>query len=157
MISASADTALTHDVYAKARFNMVESQIRTNKVTDSKLLAAMSRIPRQIFVPAGLAGVMSGLALADAMNVIFRLRAANRSEEAFQLYEKLLPFIVFGWQNFELWLYCEKRLLQARGLLTSARCRDASIAPDPNTVRYVDEICERVMRALENSGLSAKS
>ena len=57
MISASADTALTHDIYAKARFNMVESQIRTNKVTDSKLLAAMSRIPRQIFVPAGLAGV----------------------------------------------------------------------------------------------------
>ena len=57
MISASADTALTHDMYAKARFNMVESQIRTNKVTDSKLLAAMSRIPRQIFVPAGLAGV----------------------------------------------------------------------------------------------------
>src|ERR1700728_4177176 len=57
MISASADTALTHDIYAKARFNMVESQIRTNKVTDSKLLAAMSRVPRQIFVPAGLAGV----------------------------------------------------------------------------------------------------
>jgi protein-L-isoaspartate(D-aspartate) O-methyltransferase len=57
MISASADTALTHDIYAKARFNMVESQIRTNKVTDSKLLAAMSQVPRQIFVPAGLAGV----------------------------------------------------------------------------------------------------
>ncbi len=57
MISASADTAPTHDVYGKARFNMVESQLRTNKVTDSKLLAALSRIPRQIFVPAGLAGV----------------------------------------------------------------------------------------------------
>ena len=108
-------------------------------------------------IPAGLAGVMSGLALADALNVVFRLRAANRSEEAFQLYEKLLPFIVFGWQNFELWLYCEKRLLQARGLLASARCRDASIAPDPNTVRYVDEMSERIMHALENAGLSAKS
>jgi protein-L-isoaspartate(D-aspartate) O-methyltransferase len=57
MTLASADVIPTHDVYAKARFNMVESQIRTNKVTDSKLLAAMSRVPRQIFVPAGLAGV----------------------------------------------------------------------------------------------------
>jgi len=57
MTLASADVIPTHDIYAKARFNMVESQIRTNKVTDSKLLAAMSRMPRQIFVPAGLAGV----------------------------------------------------------------------------------------------------
>jgi len=57
MTLASADVVPTRDVYAKARFNMVESQIRTNKVTDSKLLATMSRVPRQIFVPAGLAGV----------------------------------------------------------------------------------------------------
>src|SRR6201995_1440040 len=57
MTLATAEAAPANDVYAKARFNMVESQIRTNKVTDPALLAAMSRLPRQIFVPAGLAGV----------------------------------------------------------------------------------------------------
>lgn len=57
MTLATADTASAHDVYAKARFNMVESQIRTNKVTDTRLLAEMSRMPRQIFVPGALAGV----------------------------------------------------------------------------------------------------
>jgi protein-L-isoaspartate(D-aspartate) O-methyltransferase len=57
MTLATAEAAPAHDVYATARFNMVESQIRTNKVTDPALLAAMSRLPRQIFVPAGLAGV----------------------------------------------------------------------------------------------------
>jgi protein-L-isoaspartate(D-aspartate) O-methyltransferase len=57
MTLATADMASTHDVYAKARFNMVESQIRTNKVTDPRLLALMSRMPRQIFVPGALAGV----------------------------------------------------------------------------------------------------
>jgi len=57
MTLATAEAAPAHDVYAKARFNMVESQIRTNKVTEPALLAAMSRLPRQIFVPAGLAGV----------------------------------------------------------------------------------------------------
>jgi 2-keto-3-deoxy-L-arabinonate dehydratase len=122
-----------------------------------KVLDGTGGLYQMELIPAGLAGVMSGLALADALNVVFRLRAANRSEEAFQLYEKFLPFLVFGLQNFELWLYCEKRLLQARGLLTSARCRDACIAPDPNTVRYVDEMNERIMHALENAGLSAKS
>jgi dihydrodipicolinate synthase/N-acetylneuraminate lyase len=108
-------------------------------------------------IPAGLKGIMPGLGLADGLHVVFGLRAANRSEDAFQLYEKLLPYIVFAAQNFELWLYCEKRLLQARGLLATARCRDASTAPDPNTVRYVDEINERIVQALENAGLPANT
>jgi len=45
------------DAYARARFNMVESQIRTNRVGDERLLAALSDLPREIFVPAALAGV----------------------------------------------------------------------------------------------------
>jgi protein-L-isoaspartate(D-aspartate) O-methyltransferase len=36
---------------AKARRNMVESQIRTNKVTDRRLIAAMLDIPRERFLP----------------------------------------------------------------------------------------------------------
>jgi len=103
-------------------------------------------------IPAGLCGVMPGLALADALDVVFRLRAADKSAAAFELYEKLLPRIVFGLQNFELWLYCEKRLLQARGLLPSARCRDASFSPDQDTLRYVDELNDGIIRAL--SGFS---
>ena len=65
---------------------------------------------------------MSGLGSADILNTVLKLRATNRFEESSQLYEKLLPRIVFGAQNFELMLYCEKRLLYARGLLASARC-----------------------------------
>jgi protein-L-isoaspartate(D-aspartate) O-methyltransferase len=37
--------------YAVQRFNMVETQVRTNDVTDPRLLAAMSAIPRERFVP----------------------------------------------------------------------------------------------------------
>jgi dihydrodipicolinate synthase/N-acetylneuraminate lyase len=108
-------------------------------------------------IPAGLSGIMPGMGMADGLNSIFALRAANKSEEAFQLYGKLLPYIVFAAQNFELWLYCEKQLLKARGLLASARCRDAGIAPDPNSVRYVDEINQRVVQALADAGFSAKA
>lgn len=38
--------------YETARRNMVESQIRTNKVTHAALLAALAAIPRERFVPA---------------------------------------------------------------------------------------------------------
>jgi protein-L-isoaspartate(D-aspartate) O-methyltransferase len=57
MICSVSELAPEADSYAKARFNMVESQIRTNRVTDSALLAAMADIPRQNFVPSALAGV----------------------------------------------------------------------------------------------------
>ena len=38
--------------YETARRNMVESQIRTNKVTHTALLAALASVPRERFVPA---------------------------------------------------------------------------------------------------------
>jgi protein-L-isoaspartate(D-aspartate) O-methyltransferase len=42
--------------YAASRLNMVESQLRPNKVTDEALLAAFLAVPRERFVPAGLRG-----------------------------------------------------------------------------------------------------
>lgn len=43
--------------YTAARRNMVASQIRTNEVTDEALLAALTDVPRERFVPAPLRGV----------------------------------------------------------------------------------------------------
>ncbi len=40
------------DFYASARFNMVESQLRPNRVIDAKLLDIMGCLPREAFVPA---------------------------------------------------------------------------------------------------------
>jgi protein-L-isoaspartate(D-aspartate) O-methyltransferase len=42
--------------YAAARLNMVESQLRTNKVTNEALLEAFLAVPRERFVPAALRG-----------------------------------------------------------------------------------------------------
>jgi len=43
--------------YRAARLNMVDSQLRTNQVTDGALLEAFLAVPRERFVPAPLAGV----------------------------------------------------------------------------------------------------
>ncbi|MDJ0951621.1 MAG: protein-L-isoaspartate O-methyltransferase [Alphaproteobacteria bacterium] len=43
--------------YALARHNMVESQVKTNKVTDERLLAAMAELPRERFVAEEQRGV----------------------------------------------------------------------------------------------------
>jgi len=49
------------DIYAAARQNMVDSQIRPNKVTDPAILAAMGSLQRERFLPPGSAA----LAYAD--------------------------------------------------------------------------------------------
>jgi protein-L-isoaspartate(D-aspartate) O-methyltransferase len=43
--------------FALARFNMVECQLRPNKVRGERLLDAMGRVPREMFVPPPLAGI----------------------------------------------------------------------------------------------------
>jgi 4-hydroxy-tetrahydrodipicolinate synthase len=144
--------------YLKFEEPMLSTKLKAiQETTDGKIgvLDGTGGLYLMELIPDGLCGVMPGLALADGVDLVFRWRAANKSAEAFQLYEKLLPRIVFGMQNFELWLYCEKRLLQARGILNNARCREASLAPDASTVRYIDELNERIMEALENAGLPA--
>lgn len=48
--------------YAAARAHMVESQVRTNDVTEPKIQRAMNRVPRELFTPAA----KKALAYSDA-------------------------------------------------------------------------------------------
>ncbi len=43
--------------YQVARHNMVENQVRANKVTDPLVIAAMEEVPRELFLPEGKKGV----------------------------------------------------------------------------------------------------
>jgi protein-L-isoaspartate(D-aspartate) O-methyltransferase len=43
--------------YALARRTMVENQLRTNQIEDARVVAAMGRIPRELFVPTTLKGI----------------------------------------------------------------------------------------------------
>jgi protein-L-isoaspartate(D-aspartate) O-methyltransferase len=43
--------------FAEARRRMINSQIRPNRVSDARVLAAMGEVPREVFVPEPLRGV----------------------------------------------------------------------------------------------------
>lgn len=71
--------------YAAARHNMVESQIRTNRVTDPRLIEALEEVPRERFVPTAFQGVAyvdgdislgQGRALLEPMIIARLLQAA---------------------------------------------------------------------------------
>lgn len=58
--AAPADAAFRRQVFmdfATARKNMIECQLRTNGITDEAVLAAMSAVQRERFVPEGLRAV----------------------------------------------------------------------------------------------------
>jgi protein-L-isoaspartate(D-aspartate) O-methyltransferase len=44
----------TRTDFARARLNMIEGQLRPNRVTDPALLAAMAEVPREAFLPPAL-------------------------------------------------------------------------------------------------------
>ena len=48
---------MTTATYAEARQNMVDNQLRANKVVDERLLDVMGRLPRERFVPDNLRGI----------------------------------------------------------------------------------------------------
>jgi len=71
--------------YALARHNMVESQIKPNKVTDPAVLAAFASVPRERFVPASLRGIAyvdEDVRIADGRYLMEPMVLARLLEEA---------------------------------------------------------------------------
>ncbi len=78
--------------FAQARDNMVDGQVRPNRVTDPRIIQAMRRLPRERFVPPGVAALAysdedvplgGGRYLIEPMVIarlvqVLRLRAGER-------------------------------------------------------------------------------
>ena len=100
-------------------------------------------------IPAGICGAMPGTGLADLLQGAYRLAKDGESEAAMDLFEQVLPHIVFSLQNLELFLYMDKDLLVRRNLLAHSTVRAATLTPDEGTLRHADWLTERVLRGIE--------
>jgi protein-L-isoaspartate(D-aspartate) O-methyltransferase len=88
-LKAELNMATQADLFANARKMMVDSQIRPNRVTDSRVLAAMRRLPRERFLPPTVVSlayadedvpVGNGRYLLEPMVLAKLLQAANLRE-----------------------------------------------------------------------------
>ncbi len=104
-------------------------------------------------VAAGICGVMPGLALTDLLAQVFRLASEGKREEAYEIFQEILPQIVFSLQNLELFHHAEKLLLQARGVLREAHVRQAGMELLPHDEEHIRFLNSRVLAALEQRGL----
>lgn len=105
-------------------------------------------------VPAGICGVMPGLAIADLLVRTWDLTVAGDREAAYEIFSGILPQIVYSLQNMEFFHHAEKRLLVARGVLQSAVVRDATLRLSSCEQSHVDFLNDRVLALLDRAGLS---
>jgi dihydrodipicolinate synthase/N-acetylneuraminate lyase len=102
-------------------------------------------------IPNGIIGLMPGLGVSDVLKRVWDLAYRGEREVAMDTFQTVLPQLVFSLQNLELWLFLEKKLLAARGVIpeASAFLRHASINPDPVVIRQGLWLNERILRALD--------
>jgi 4-hydroxy-tetrahydrodipicolinate synthase len=99
-------------------------------------------------LPYGICGLMPGLAAADVLAHVWRLGEQQRWAEAMDVFQRILPQLIFSLQNMELFLHLEKRLLVARGVLEHAVVRRATLTPDSQVLAYGEFLNQRVLEAV---------
>jgi dihydrodipicolinate synthase/N-acetylneuraminate lyase len=93
----------------------------------------------------GISGAVPGLAMCDLFVRVFALAAQGKLSAAMTIYRSMLPQIVFCLQNMELYHHCEKRLLRARGLLSSTVVRNPTVHLDAGTEAHIDFLNDVVL------------
>jgi len=127
--------------FAEARNNMVDSQIRPNKVSDPRILAAMRRLPRERFLPSHLAPrayVDEDVPLGDG-RVMMEPRAIARLVQltAIAAGERVLVVAAGTGYGAALLAACGARVIaleEAAALQAAARAVLAELAPSVSLV-----------------------
>ena len=100
-------------------------------------------------IPAGVCGAMPGMGLADILQKAYEITKNGDNDAGMNLFEKVLPHIVFILQNLELFLYMDIDLLVRRNLLSLSTVRSATLTPDAGTLRHADWLTQRVLRVID--------
>lgn len=133
---------------ARVRDGMVESQVRTNDVTDTRILGAMRALPRERFVPAA----KRALAYADLEVEAAPGRSLLRPRDLAKLVQALAP-------------QAHERALEIAGATgygaaVLARCCKAVVALDPDpelslAARAANEACgARNVKAVSTAAIA---
>ena len=100
-------------------------------------------------IPAGICGVMPGLAVSDLLAKVFQLATQDDIAGAHRIHEAVLPKIVFSLQHMELFHHAEKRLLVARGLLQEAVVRELTLSLDRHLEDRISFLNAQILALLD--------
>ena len=99
--------------------------------------------------PAGICGVMPGLAVSDLLAKVFQLAANGDMAGAHKIHEGILPQIVLSLQHMELFHHAEKRLLVARGILHRGVVRELTLRLDKHAEDRISFLNGQILALLD--------
>jgi dihydrodipicolinate synthase/N-acetylneuraminate lyase len=148
---------ILHERCPNFRYLKLEEPLMAGKVRSIReatggavgILAGWGGMYLPELIPAGVCGLMPGLGAADVLQEVWRRATVGQLDEALNLFESVLPQLVFTLQSLELFLHLEKKLLASRGVLDegSTHVRAPTWTPDEDTVAHGLRLNERVIRA----------
>jgi 2-keto-3-deoxy-L-arabinonate dehydratase len=100
-------------------------------------------------IPAGICGVMPGLAVSDLLAKVFQLATQDDMAGAHRIHEAVLPQIVFSLQHMELFHHAEKRLLVARGILQEVAVRQITLSLDRHVEERISFLNRQILALLD--------
>ncbi len=103
--------------------------------------------------PAGICGVMPGLAVADLLVRVWNSLDSGDKDAAFDVFTQVLPQIVYSLQNMEFFHHAEKMLLRDRGVLPNAVVREATVQLSMDEREHVNFLNRRILLSLDRLGM----
>lgn len=100
-------------------------------------------------IPVGICGIMPGLGLTDFLSRVFRLVRQGLMDEAYSIFQGVLPQIVFSLQHMELFHQAEKMLLQARGVLTRTVVRELRMEIGKSDLDHIIFLNGKILELLD--------
>jgi len=107
-------------------------------------------------VPRGVVGSVPGFGLADVFVRVFRELQDGDRVAGFRLFSEVVAYLEFSLANFEVFHHLEKRLLMARGAMTSTAVRDFTALPEPADLVYFEFLIERLWETLDRWGFARR-
>ncbi len=107
-------------------------------------------------VPAGIAGIMPGIPLADYFIKIWDAAASGNMNDAMKMFSGIASYLAFSLQHLEMFHHVEKRLAVRRGIMKSPVVRSVSIELNSYQEKYLELVLDDTCRALEEHGLTIR-
>lgn len=96
-------------------------------------------------IDAGICGVMPGLATSDLLQIVWRNARAGSKDQAYDLFQRVLPQITYSLQSLEFFHHAEKALLAARGVLIDTTVREATRTIDEIDLAHIDFLNRKIL------------
>ncbi|HZT70496.1 MAG TPA: dihydrodipicolinate synthase family protein [Terriglobia bacterium] len=100
-------------------------------------------------IPAGICGVMPSLGAVDLLARVFHLAEKGQKDEAYRIFQCVLPQILFSLQNLEFLHHVEKSLLVERGILSNAGVREATLELNSYDRQHIIFLNNKILEELD--------